>query len=139
MTRTRDLITDLVDLIHPLPQPPDGDVEPDAWSAMVAQADEDRQAFEQSLRLTWEHDDGYDPLLSEIAAARDAVLAAEVRRRLLIAYSREFIRPRPYPLEAVARAAGMSASGIRTAYDEDEIAQVTRLTGAKPSRPTAAP
>jgi hypothetical protein len=32
------------------------------------------------------------------------------------------------------RAAGMSISGIRTAYDEDEVAEVTRLTGARPAR-----
>jgi AraC-like DNA-binding protein len=132
---TRTLISDLVDLTYPLPEPLDGDVEPDGWSAMLDQVAEDREAYEQALQLAWEHD--HDPLLAEIAAARNAMLAAEARRRLLIAYSREFIRPRPYRLEDVARAAGMSISGTRTAYDEDEIAEITRLTGAKPSRPTA--
>ena len=33
-----------------------------------------------------------------------------------------FIRPRSYRLEDLARAAGMSISGVRTAYDADEIA-----------------
>jgi AraC-like DNA-binding protein len=56
------------------------------------------------------------------------------RMRRLIACGREFTRPHPYRLEDIARAAGMSISGIRTAYDEDEIA---RLTGATPFRPTA--
>jgi hypothetical protein len=57
--------------------------------------------------------------------------------RLLIAYGREFTRPRPYRLEDLARAAGMSISGIRTAYDEeDEIAEVAKLTGTRPRRPT---
>ena len=55
--------------------------------------------------------------------------------RLLIAYGREFTRPRPYRLEDLARAAGMSISGIRTAYDQDEIAEVARLTGTRPRRP----
>ena len=54
--------------------------------------------------------------------------------RLLIAYGREFTRPRPYRLEDLARAAGMSISGVRTAYDDDEIAEVARLTGARPAR-----
>jgi AraC-like DNA-binding protein len=68
------------------------------------------------------------------------MLAAEARMRLLIAYGREFTRPRPYRLEDLARAAGMSISGIRTAYDEDEIAEVARLTGARPARrPAGAP
>src|ERR1700734_164175 len=134
---TRTLISDLVDLTYPLPEPPDSNVDPDGWSAMLDQVAEDREAYEQALRLAWEHNDGYDPLLAEIDAARDAMLAAEARRRLVIPYSREFPRPRPYRLEDVARAAGMSISGTRTAYDEDEIAEITRLTGAKPARPTA--
>ena len=140
---TRDIITDLVDLTHPLPEDPGefaDDDEATGWSALCEEAAEDREAYEQGLRLTWEHEDDYDPLLGEIAAARNAMLAAEARMRLLIAYGREFTRPRPYRLEDLARAAGMSISGIRTAYDEDEIAEVARLTGARPARrPAEAP
>jgi hypothetical protein len=77
--------------------------------------------------LTWDHDHDYDPLLGEIAEARDAMPAAEARMRLLIAYDREFTRPR------LARAAGMSISGMHIAYDDDEVAEVTRLTGARPA------
>ena len=131
---TRDSITDLVDLTHPMPEPPGGDDEPDGWSALCDVVAEDREAYERGLRLTWEHEDDFDPLLGEIAAARNAMLAAEVRMRLLIAYGREFTRPRPYRLEDLARAAGMSISGVRTAYDDDEIAEVARLTGARPAR-----
>ena len=134
---TRDIITDLVDLIHPLPDPPSDAGEHDGWSALCEEAAEEREAFEQGLRLTWEHEDDYDPLLGEIAAARDAMLAAEARMRLLIAYGREFTRPRPYRLEDLARAAGMSISGVRTAYDDDEAAEVARLTGARPARQLA--
>ena len=112
---TRDIITDLVDLTHPLPEDPGefaDDDEATGWSALCEEAAEDREAYEQGLRLTWEHEDDYDPLLGEIAAARNAMLAAEARMRLLIAYGREFTRPRPYRLEDLARAAGMSISGI---------------------------
>lgn len=59
------------------------------------------------------------------------MLAAEARMRRLIAYGREFTRPRPYRLEDLARAAGMSLSGVRTAYADAEVA---RLTGARPAR-----
>ncbi len=53
--------------------------------------------------------------------------------RRLLAYGREFTRPRPYRLADLADAAGMSISGVRTAYDAEEIAQVADATGLKPS------
>ena len=92
---TRDIITDLTDLAHPLPEEPGefaDDSEAAGWSAMREGVAEEREAYEQSLRLTWDHDGDFDPLLGEIAAARDAMLAAEARMRLLIAYGREFTR-----------------------------------------------
>ncbi len=104
-------------------------------TALCEEVAEDREAYEQGLRLTWEHEDEFDPLLGEIAAARNAMLAAEPRMRLLIAYGREFTRPCPYRLEDLARAAGMSISGVRTSYDDDEITEVARLTGARPGPP----
>ncbi len=137
----RDIITDLTDLTFPLPEEPEFDDEDEAtaWRAMADAAAEDRENYEQRLRLTWEHQDGYDPLLGEIEMARHAMLQAEARMRLLIAYGREFTRPRPYKLEALAAAAGMSISGTRTAYGEDEIAEVAGLTGTRPRRAAGAP
>jgi AraC-like DNA-binding protein len=64
------------------------------------------------------------------------MLAAERDLRLLLAYAREFAEPRPYRLEDLARAAGMSISGVRTAYDHDEITQVAEMTGLQPRRDT---
>lgn len=134
---TRDIITDLTDLTHPLPEPPGDSDDPDGWSSLCDEVAEDREAYEQGLRLSLKHEEDFDPLLGEIGAARNAMLAAEARMRLLVAYGREFTRPRPYRLEDLARAAGMSISGVRTAYDADEIAEVTRLTGARPARRSA--
>lgn len=134
----RDVITDLTDLTHPLPEePPPGEWgDEETWQAGHEYDDEVRQReeYEEHLRLRLEHEGGFDPLIAEIEAARDAMLRAEARRRLLIAYGREFTRPRPYRLEDLARAAGMSVSGVRTAYDEDEVAEVARLTGTSPRR-----
>jgi hypothetical protein len=136
------MITDLTDLTHPLPEEPeefDDEDEAAGWRAMADEVVSDREEYEQRLRLTWEHEDDYDPLLSEIALARYAMLQAEARMRLLIAYGREFTRPRPYKLEDLAGAAGMSISGIRTAYDEDEVAKVAKRTGTRPRRAIDAP
>src|SRR6266700_3352536 len=80
---------------------------------------------------------GEDPLLAVVERARDRMLAAERDLRLLLAYAREFAEPRPYRLEDLARAAGMSISGIRTAYDDDQIGEVTAITGLVPRRRTA--
>jgi len=133
------MITDLTDLTHPLPEESEfADEDEDegtGWRAMADQVVQEREEYERGLRLTWEHEDDFDPLLGEIAAARDAMLRAEARMRLLIAYGREFTRPRPYRLEDLARASGMSISGVRTAYDEDEVAEVAKRTGIRPRRP----
>ena len=53
--------------------------------------------------------------------------------RLLIAYGRCFTHPRPYKLIDLANAAGMSISGIRTAYDDDEIDQAAQILERSPS------
>ncbi len=49
--------------------------------------------------------------------------------RLLLAYARES-HPRPYRLADLAQAAGMSISGIRTAYTPADIETVSTLLAA---------
>jgi hypothetical protein len=46
----------------------------------------------------------------------------------------EPVRPQPYQLKDLARAAGLSISGVRITYDQDEVREVTELTGIKPRR-----
>ncbi|GAA2569503.1 hypothetical protein GCM10010398_69310 [Streptomyces fimbriatus] len=68
----------------------------------------------------------------DLKAQKEAV-DAQIRR--LLAYGREFHGSRPYGLEELARRAGYSFSGVRTAYGETEIRQVAAQTGRKPNRP----
>jgi hypothetical protein len=75
---------------------------------------------------------GHDPLLTTLAGLRRQRLDLDAAMRRLLAYGREFTRPRPYRLADLADAAGMSISGVRTAYDAEEIAQVADVTGLKP-------
>ncbi|WP_412543024.1 hypothetical protein R8Z50_11225 [Longispora sp. K20-0274] len=74
-----------------------------------------------------------DPVLAALAEAHVARETAEQRIRMLLAYAREFVYPHPYTLGELGAACGMSASGVRTAYTEGDIAGVADATGLQPS------
>lgn len=134
------MVKDVASILHPLPELPDGadEHEVEAWQAVAHEVERDRELAERELGLAWDEDQQQHPLIREIEAAREDMLRAEKRRRLLVAYGREFVGPRPFRLEDLARAAGMSISGVRTAYAEDEVDEVARLIGAQapPARAT---
>lgn len=120
-------------ILHPAPEPDDipEDVRSDVW-ADITEARE-RTAF--NLEAAWDaHGDDAEPLLSALAGARRRRQDAEAEIRRLIAYGREFTRPRPYKLADLATASGMSISGVRTAYDHQEVADVQKATGLKPRK-----
>jgi hypothetical protein len=136
-------LNDLANLLNPRPRT--GEIDPpealnDATAHVKREQKEWLRAWERQLGewlRAWEvqlgeGDDGLDPLLTEIRAARRRIRVAEQELRLLIAYGRDFARPRPYKLEDLAEAAGYSVSGIRTAYGTDEVAEVMRRTGTTP-------
>jgi hypothetical protein len=75
-----------------------------------------------------------DPLLAALADAAQRRQRADHDIRLLLAYAREHVQPRPYRLADLADAAGMSLSGIRTAYTKADIEHAARLTGGARSR-----
>jgi hypothetical protein len=75
-----------------------------------------------------------DPLLAALADARERKQRADHDIRLLLAYAREHVQPRPYRLAALAEAAGMSISGVRAAYTQADIEHAARLTGGTRSR-----
>jgi hypothetical protein len=130
---TRDLIDNITTILTwpDLDGQPD-DVHGDVWD----RAEEERAELAEGLRLARD-EGGEDPLLTSLARARERMLAAERDLRLLLAYAREFAEPRPYRLDDLARAAGMSLSGIRTAYDGDEVTRVAEITGLEPRRRSA--
>jgi hypothetical protein len=125
-------MTDLANLLNPLPRA--GEVDPpEALNDALHHVEREQQAWLRDWELQLgEGDDRLDPLLTEIRDARRRIRVAEQELRLLIAYGRDFARPRPYKLEDLAEAAGYSVSGIRTAYGTDEVAEVMRRTGTTP-------
>jgi hypothetical protein len=62
-----------------------------------------------------------DALLAALAGTRRRKEQADRDMRLLLAYAREIAAPRPYRLADLAHAAGMSISGVRTAYTHTDI------------------
>ena len=75
-----------------------------------------------------------DPLLAALADAAQRKRQADRDIRLLLAYAREQVQPRPYRLADLAEAVGMSISGVRTAYTKADIDQAARLTGGSRGR-----
>jgi hypothetical protein len=75
-----------------------------------------------------------DPLLAALIDARERKQRANRDIRLLLAYAREHVRPRPYRLADLAQAAGMSISGIRTAYTQADVEEAARKTGGSRGR-----
>ncbi|TXC99710.1 hypothetical protein [Streptomyces sp. ISID311] len=129
-----NLIGDIAAICYPLPPP--GSVTPaDCYFDACEQAE--RLRAEEAERLE-AASDGLDAdallLALEDAKARKAEADAEIRR--LLAYGREFHGARPYRLESLAQASGMTISGIRTAYGTSEIEEVEHAVRRKPNRRT---
>ena len=68
-----------------------------------------------------------DALLSAVRDARLRKEQANRDLRLLLAYAREIVTPRPYRLADLAQATGMSISGIRVAYTPSDIQHARQL------------
>ncbi len=61
----------------------------------------------------------HDALLTALKDARRRKDEADHDIRVLLAYARELTAPRPYRLADLADAAGISVSGVRTAYTSE--------------------
>lgn len=125
-----DTFADIAALLNPMPAHSDDDDE--FWNDMAGGVLEEREELAQRLRLAWENGDE-DPLLSTLEGLRAQRLQLEADMRLLIAYARRFTYPRPYKLIDLADAAGMSISGVRIAYDDEEIDRVAEILDRRPA------
>ena len=73
-----------------------------------------------------------DAVLAALADAHARRMRAEEEIRLLLAYARRFVYPHPYTFGELAQAAGMSISGVRTAYSAQDVDKVAAATGLVP-------
>lgn len=126
-----DIFDHIAALAHPLPTSPSEVNPPEALPDAQDHIRDLRQDYADNLRGAWEAED-HDPLLTEIERVRKQRAELDKQLRELIAYGREFVGPRPYPLNTLANAAGLgSHSSVRTFYGEAEIEAVIKRTGAK--------
>jgi hypothetical protein len=79
--------------------------------------------------LQWgKSEGGEEALLAQLRDAQRMQVEAQLRRRLLIAYMRERLpASRRVSLQRIAQVAGMSISGVRTAYNNDDIQVLDEL------------
>ncbi|MEV5485668.1 hypothetical protein [Streptomyces sioyaensis] len=130
-----DLISDIAAIRFPLP-PPGSVTPPDLYFDACKQAESLRTEEAERLEAASEGLDA-DPLLLALEDARARKAAADAEIRRLLAYGREFHGPRPYRLDSLAQASGMTISGIRTAYGTGEIEEVVHAIHREPNRRTA--
>lgn len=129
----------LAALAMPLPTSPEQVDPPEAFDDAVQETLARRIEYADNLRAGWDAAD-QDPLLGEIRkfARRRSELDRDLRQ--LVAYGREFVRPRPYTLAKLAEAAGLANhSSARSFYGSSDVAKVAAATGikARPVPPTS--
>ncbi|MFF3787140.1 hypothetical protein [Streptomyces sp. NPDC001933] len=107
----------------------------DAYTAIQAHQTEEWSRIVGDLTAVrgW----GEDPLLHALDTARRRREQVDADVRLLIAFGREFISPRPYEYSALARASGLTQYLVRKAYTSDDVDCIHHITGLEPRKPTA--
>jgi hypothetical protein len=122
------MCAEIAALLHPMPEQDESD---DAYQAMKDATWQAREDLAEQLRLSLQ-EGGIDPLLSMLRQLHEHRLQLEEDIRLLLAYGRCFTQPRPYKLIDLARAAGLSISGVRIAFTDDEINQAADILQRPP-------
>lgn len=73
-------------------------------------------------------DGGVEALLAQLRDAQRMRVEANLRRRFLIAFMRERLpASQRVSLQRIAEVAGMSISGVRTAYNDDDVEVLDEL------------
>jgi hypothetical protein len=127
-----DMCADIAALLNPMPERTEESAEAEeAYQNMAEEAWRDREDLAERLRLHLQ-EEGSDPLLSMLADLAAQRLRLEADMRLLMAYGRCFTSPRPYKLIDLARATGLSISGVRIAFTDDEITAASEILRRPP-------
>lgn len=113
------------------PPPVDSVDQSEDYNAWIERLEE-RAATIRFQTRTQDSGDTTAPLLDYLSSLRQQRNEIEEQMILLVAFMRERVKPRPYTLRQIADAAGMSVSGTRTFYDDDDVAHLAdRISRAK--------
>ncbi|MFI6503500.1 hypothetical protein [Nonomuraea typhae] len=126
------IISDIIRVLHQWPDEPETGKDL-TFFERLHQASQGRTRLEQELIEAKEAHEGappFDPLLYKLTQLVRAREQIDEQIRDLFVYARHFVRPRPYPLAVLAKASGMSASGIRlSSGTEGRMREIARNIG----------
>ncbi|HTJ70684.1 MAG TPA: hypothetical protein VL551_24305 [Actinospica sp.] len=132
---SQELLDDIFAIRWPLPYfPEDDQTPPHERGAAVDAVWRHRTAFIQKLgAAAAERGPDYDALLGALEDLVAIKQAADEQIRLLLAYGRVYVTPRPHTLETLGQAASLTPSGVSRAFGAKEILAVGNLTGKRPA------
>ncbi|MET8956260.1 hypothetical protein [Streptomyces sp. NPDC004533] len=134
MTSHQDLLNDVFAIRWPLPYFDEFEPPGASRGAAVDDARRPRMAFLRRWGAAQEeHGPDYDPLLAALGDLVAIKKAADEQIRLLLAYGRVYVTPRPHTLETLGQAADLTPSGVSRAFGAKEILAVGDLTGQRPA------
>ncbi|MET9464315.1 hypothetical protein ABZY44_05710 [Streptomyces sp. NPDC006544] len=132
---SQELLEDVVAICWPMPHfAEDEQTPPASPSAALDDASRSRTAFARRMEAAAaDRGPDHDPLLAALEELVVAKRAADEQIRLLLAYGRAYVTPRPHTLETLGQAAGLTPSGVSRAFGAKEIHAVGDLTGRRPA------
>ncbi|MFJ8113294.1 hypothetical protein [Streptomyces sp. NPDC096132] len=132
---SQELLNDIFDIRWPLPHFPEDDQAPPGQRRAAEDALGQRAAYIRRMGAAAAEHGGpdHDPLLASLGDLVAIKKAADEQIRLLLAYGRVYVTPRPHTLETLGQAAGLTPSGVSRAFGAKEILAVGNLTGRRPA------
>lgn len=114
---------DVICVLHLMPEePPEG--KGFAYYEKLERTSHGRTEAEQALMDAKRSQDGHGPPLDPVLLFLEQLTRERERVddqiRSLLTYARNFVRPRPYQLRVLAKASGLSPSGIRLICNNPE-------------------
>ena len=109
------------------------------YEARLKALREQRRTITADLMMAARASTSEDPVLAKLDELAAQKRDIQQQMRLILAYAREFVRPEPYRLRALAEAADMSISGARTAYTPEDVATISTRIFRKDTKGTTYP